>query len=83
MDFALFMEKYGYKILGLLLVIIVIVVLAFPFLGLLKFLRENWEVAGVLILLILITSFFRRKYYQAYGEALGRYFYDDKFGKRP
>ncbi|MFA4719756.1 hypothetical protein [Pyrococcus kukulkanii] len=83
MDFDLFMEKYGYKLLGLGIVILIAVVLGFPLYALWRFIKEYPEMTLTILIIIIITSVFLRGYFKAYGEAMGKYFYDDKFGKRP
>ncbi|AEC52771.1 hypothetical protein PNA2_1856 [Pyrococcus sp. NA2] len=88
MDFELFMEKYGYKILGTILALTIGGIFVYLFWGLIKTLRFTYGEIGLmfvvtLIVLVLIRMLFTRKYYEAYGNAMARYFYDDKFGKRP
>ncbi|AEH24476.1 hypothetical protein [Pyrococcus yayanosii] len=83
MDFALFMERYGYKLLALLFVALIVVVVGFPIYVLWHFIRDSPELALGLMVFILVTAAFRRKLWQSYGEAMGKYFYDKNFGKKP
>ncbi|AFK22353.1 hypothetical protein [Pyrococcus sp. ST04] len=78
MDFDLFMERYGYKLLGVMVAILIILVIGFPLSILGKWFLENPYIAPIFVVLIFIQAFFKRKQLTAYGEAMSKYFYYDK-----
>ncbi|WP_235507096.1 hypothetical protein [Thermococcus barophilus] len=84
MDFELFMERYGYKLLLGLMALVVIVVVGIPILGYIYFLRRySWEIGGLMLIIVVVYAFsVRRKVMDAYAQAHGKYFYDDKWYKR-
>ncbi|AIU69716.1 membrane protein [Thermococcus eurythermalis] len=85
MDFALFMERYGYKILFAIFGGIVLLIFGVVLLSVYSFLKlYGLLLGGLLLISIAVYAFFaKRRYLNAYGEALGKYFYDPKYGKKP
>ncbi|HII60289.1 hypothetical protein [Pyrococcus horikoshii] len=80
MDFALFMEKYGYKILLAVIFIGIFGLIGYVMFGLLKMI-SGLGVLGLgagLALLIAMRMLIAGRYYEAYGEAMGKYFYDNR-----
>ncbi|BAD85831.1 hypothetical membrane protein, conserved [Thermococcus kodakarensis KOD1] len=85
MDFALFMERYGYKILLVIMLSIVFGIIGI-FVGAVFVTLKSYGlyVGGMILIVTAIYAFtVRRKYLQSYGDAMGKYFYDPKQGKRP
>ncbi|WP_048146712.1 hypothetical protein [Pyrococcus abyssi] len=79
MDFALFMEKYGYKILLALVFLVVFGIFGVTIFGLIKATKTYGVAFGVLLLvLIFVRMLVNRRYYEAYGEAMAKYFYDNR-----
>ena len=79
-DFDLFMERYGYKILfgifGLVFLALLGVLLA-SFYLLFKFL--GYFLAGAIIITLLAYAFTaKRRVLDAYAQAHAKYFYDDR-----
>ncbi len=84
MDFSLFMERYGYKALLAIGILIVGGVVAFPVIGLiLTFRRFGVYFGAGILVLTLYFMLINRKTLDAYGKAQGKYFYDPKYGKKP
>ncbi len=84
MDFALFMERYGYKILLGIFAAVIIVFLSLIGLWAYALFKMFGAVALAIILGYAIYAFVvQRRVLNAYGEAHGKYFYDPKYGKKP
>jgi len=85
MDFALFMERYGYKILFAIFGAIILVIFGVVALSVYSVLKLYGLIFGAMILLsVAVYAFFvQRRALNAYGEAHGKYFYDPKYGKKP
>jgi len=62
----------------------IIVVVGIPILGYLYFLwRYSWEIGELMLIIVLAYAFaVRRKVMDAYAQAHGKYFYDDKWYRR-
>ncbi|ASJ17253.1 hypothetical protein A3L04_09335 [Thermococcus chitonophagus] len=84
MDFALFMERYGYKLLALIFIIALGIVFG-PFLYGFVILLKKYPTFTIVMFVVgaVYTFLFRSKYWDAYAKAMAKYFYDDKYGKRP
>jgi len=84
MDFSLFMERYGYKALLAVGVMIVIGVVALPIIGLVVTVKRFGVYFGAgLLVTVLYFMMLNHKVLNAYGKAQGKYFYDPKYGKKP
>ncbi|ASJ06516.1 hypothetical protein [Thermococcus pacificus] len=85
MDFDLFMERYGYKMLFGLFGLVLLVI--FGILGLYVYAVVRLFglfVGGLLLVLALVYAFTTgRKLLDARAEAHAKYFYDSRQGKRP
>jgi len=84
MDFALFMERYGYKLLLGIMAAVIIGLFAVPIIGLVKVIKLYGPEIGLLIIITSAIYGFTvwRRHANAYGQAQGKYFYDDKWYKR-
>lgn len=84
MDFALFMERYGYRIILALMALIILGIIGIFVGAVLVTLRlYGLYVGGIILFITAIYAFtVRRRHLQAYGEAMGKYFYDPKQEKR-
>lgn len=84
MDFDLFMEKYGYKILLGIVAVVIIGLFAIPALGIARLIRTYGLEVGLMFLIVAAAYGFIvwRRSAEAYAEAHGKYFYDDKWYKR-
>jgi len=83
-DFDLFMEKYGYKILLGIVAVVIIGLFAIPALGIARLIRTYGLEVGLMFLIVAAAYGFIvwRRSSEAYAEAHGKYFYDDKWYKR-
>ncbi|GEM_PF-712757 len=84
MDFDLFMERYGYKILLGIIAVVIISLLAIPILGIAELIRMYGLEIGLITIIVSAVYGFTvwRRFNEARAEALGKYFYDDKWYKR-
>ena len=83
MDFELFMERYGYTILFGIFIAIVAAIFGIVLLWVYSMFKILGIAAIAMIGGYLIFSYFiKRRYLDAHGEALGKYFYDPKYGKK-
>ncbi len=84
MDFALFMERYGYKLLLGIMAAVIIGLFAVPIIGLVKVIKLYGPEIGLLIIITSAIYGFTvwRRHANAYGQAQGKYFYDNKWYKR-
>lgn len=79
MDFSLFMERHGYKILLAVMSAIVIAFIAIPIIGIAVTAKKFGLTFGAFLLIIaIISSLFFRRTSEAYAEAQGKYFYDNR-----
>lgn len=83
MDFSLFMERYGYKILLGLFALILVGFFAFLGLWVYAMFKFLGAIAAVVILGYVIYAFIvQRRILDAQAEAHGKYFYDPNYGKK-
>jgi len=84
MDFTLFMERYGYKILLGIMVVVIIGLFAIPVLGIATLIKTYGLEVGFIFLIVTAVYGFTvwRRSAEAYAKAHGKYFYDDKWYKR-
>ena len=84
MDFALFMERYGYKLLLGIMAAVIIGLFAVPVLGIMKLIKTYSLEIGLMFIIVAATYGFTvwRRYSEAYAKAHGKYFYDDKWYKK-
>ncbi|ACS90835.1 hypothetical protein TSIB_1784 [Thermococcus sibiricus MM 739] len=84
MDFALFMERYGYKILLGIMAAVIIGLFAIPALGIATLIKTYGLGIGLVFLIVAAAYGFTvwRRSAEAYAKAHGKYFYDDKWYKR-
>ncbi|MCD6143310.1 hypothetical protein [Thermococcus sp.] len=84
MDFDLFMEKYGYKILLGIVAAVIIGLFAIPALGIARLIRTYGLEVGLMFLIVAAAYGFIvwRRSAEAYAKAHGKYFYDDKWYKK-
>lgn len=84
MDFALFMERCGYKILlGIFATVLIgfFAILGFWTYAMFKLLGA---LAGIMILGYFVYAFLvQRRVLDAQAEAHGKYFYNPNYGKKP
>ncbi|WP_456321455.1 hypothetical protein [Palaeococcus sp. (in: euryarchaeotes)] len=79
MDFSLFMERYGYKILLAVMSALVIIFIAVPIMGIAVTAKKFGLTFGAFLLIIaLVSSLFFRRTSEAYAQAHGKYFYDNR-----
>lgn len=84
MDFDLFMERYGYKILFLIFAVFIVALLGILGLAVYSMLKL-FGYFGAIALVMYVTYAFlvKRRVLDAQAEAYGKYFYDSRQGKRP
>lgn len=83
MDFSLFMERYGYKILLGLFALILLGFFAFLGLWVYSMFKFFGGIAAVVILGYALYAFLvQRRILDATAEAHGKYFYDPNYGKK-
>ena len=80
MDFALFMERYGYKIILGIFVLIFLGFIAIPLIGFAWVFKQfGLYIGGIVVVFILVQAFFvNRRILDSYGKAHSKYFYDDR-----
>jgi predicted lipid-binding transport protein (Tim44 family) len=85
MDFDLFMERYGYKILLVLGALVVLAIFGTFVAGILAMMKVYGLYVGLAILVGAAVYAFTatRRSSQAYAEAMSKYFYDPRQGRRP
>ncbi|EEB73299.1 hypothetical protein [Thermococcus sp. AM4] len=83
MDFALFMERYGYKILLGVFAIILIGFFAVLGFWIYAMFKVFGSIAAIAIVGYFIYAFVvKRRVLDAQAEAHGKYFYDPNYGKK-
>ena len=83
MDFALFMERYGYKILLGIFAAVVIGIIAFIGFWAYTLLKMFGTVGLIVILGYALYAFLvQRRVLDAQAKAHGKYFYDPNYGKK-
>ncbi|WP_342764654.1 hypothetical protein [Thermococcus sp. Bubb.Bath] len=84
-DFALFMERYGYKILLAIGALVVLAIFGTFVAGILAMMKIYGVIIGAIILVGAAFYAFTvtRRSSQAYADAMSKYFYDPKQGRRP
>ncbi len=84
MDFDLFMERYGYKLLFLLFGLVLAGILSVLGLAVYSMLKLFGYVGAIVLVMYMTYAFLvQRRVLDASAEAHGKYFYDPKQGKRP
>ncbi len=85
MDFALFMERYGYKLLlaiGALVVLAIFGTFVAAILAMIKV--YGLYIGGIILAGAAFYAFtVSRRSSQAYADAMSKYFYDPKQGRKP
>ncbi|NJE26211.1 hypothetical protein E3E22_06175 [Thermococcus sp. MV5] len=84
MDLDLFMEKYGFKILLGIMALVILGLFVVPLLGMVELIKRfGLEIGLFMIIIAALYGFIVwRRTSEAYAEAHGKYFYDDKWYKR-
>ena len=83
MDFDLFMERYGYKVLLAVFVGVALIVVGIPIVGFILSVRTMGYVGGAMLIAVLVYALVvNRRVMDSYAEAQGKYFYDPKYGKK-
>ncbi|AIF69403.1 hypothetical protein PAP_04960 [Palaeococcus pacificus DY20341] len=84
MDFALFMERYGYKIILGIFALIFLGFIAIPLISFAWVFKQfGLYIGGIVIVIILMQAFLvKRRALDSYAKAHAKYFYDDKWYKR-
>lgn len=80
MDFALFMERYGYNILLLIVGLIIAAIIGVMALYLYRILRVfGIALGGILLIYLFVLAFgVKRRVLDAQAQAHAKYFYDDR-----